>query len=196
MCTKYTCVYIRGGMRSWTNCFFLLACLFFWEKQKMWRQSANHSHSLRWESKTAPWEFQTKLLHYFFLSNNKSNLHQLRLVTRLSASCNVYACVLAHYVAHVNESCLQCEWFKSWWICMSHASRINSSRRTYECVPSRIGISYVTHGMSHASYMRIGHVTPLTLMLIHVTVTWMSLVTYMHASWMHDVTHLNKSCHT
>ena len=25
--------------------------------------------------KTAPWEFQTKLLHYFFTSNNKSNLH-------------------------------------------------------------------------------------------------------------------------
>jgi len=41
----------------------------------MWRQPANHSHSLRWEWKTAPWEFQTKLLHYFFLSNNKSNLH-------------------------------------------------------------------------------------------------------------------------
>ena len=41
----------------------------------MWRQSANHSHSLRWEQKTAPWEFQTKLLDYFFLSNNKSNLH-------------------------------------------------------------------------------------------------------------------------
>ena len=41
----------------------------------MWRQSANHSHSLRWEQKTTPWEFQTKLLHYFFLSNNKSNLH-------------------------------------------------------------------------------------------------------------------------
>ena len=33
--------------------------------------------SLRWESKTAPWEFQTKLLHYFFMSNNKSNLHTL-----------------------------------------------------------------------------------------------------------------------
>jgi len=41
----------------------------------MWRQSTNHIHSLRWEEKTAPWEFQTKLLHYFFLSNNKSNLH-------------------------------------------------------------------------------------------------------------------------
>jgi len=44
-------------------------------KKKMWRQSAHHSHSLRWEKKTAPWEFQTKLLHYFFMSNNKSNLH-------------------------------------------------------------------------------------------------------------------------
>ena len=41
----------------------------------MWRQSANHSHSLRWEEKTAPWEFQTKLLHYFFLIHNESNLH-------------------------------------------------------------------------------------------------------------------------
>ena len=25
--------------------------------------------------KTAPWEFQTKLLHYFFTSNNKNNRH-------------------------------------------------------------------------------------------------------------------------
>jgi len=41
----------------------------------MWRQSANHSLSLRWAWKTAPWEFQIKLLHYFFTSNNKSNLH-------------------------------------------------------------------------------------------------------------------------
>jgi len=41
----------------------------------MWRQSANHSLSLRWTYKTAPLEFQTKLLHYVFLSNNKSNLH-------------------------------------------------------------------------------------------------------------------------
>ena len=41
----------------------------------MWRQSVNHSLSLRWAWKTAPWEFQTKLLHYFFTSNNKSNLH-------------------------------------------------------------------------------------------------------------------------
>ena len=72
----HTCIHmLKGGMRSWTNCFFLLTCLFSWEKQKVWRQSANHSHSLRWELKTAPWEFQTKLLHYFFLSNNKSNLH-------------------------------------------------------------------------------------------------------------------------
>jgi len=43
----------------------------------MRQQSANHSPSLRWELKTAPWEFQTKLLnnHDFFLSNNKRNLH-------------------------------------------------------------------------------------------------------------------------
>jgi len=41
----------------------------------MWRQSANHSLSLRWAEKTAPWEFQIKLLHYFFMSNNTSNLH-------------------------------------------------------------------------------------------------------------------------
>ena len=26
----HTCIYmLRGGMRSWTNCFFLLTCLFF-----------------------------------------------------------------------------------------------------------------------------------------------------------------------
>ena len=41
----------------------------------MWRQWANHSLSLRWAYKSAPWEFQTKLLHYFFTSNNISNLH-------------------------------------------------------------------------------------------------------------------------
>ena len=29
----HMCIYIlRGGMRSWTNCFFLLTCLFFSEK--------------------------------------------------------------------------------------------------------------------------------------------------------------------
>jgi len=44
-------------------------------KKKIQQQSANHSHSLRWEWNTAPWEFQTKQLHYFFMSNNKSNLH-------------------------------------------------------------------------------------------------------------------------
>jgi len=32
--------------------------------------------------KTAPWEFQTKLLHYFFMSNNKSNLHSFNQQTR------------------------------------------------------------------------------------------------------------------
>jgi len=42
----------------------------------MWRQSANHSLSLRWAWKSAPWEFQTKLLHYFFTSSNKSNFHR------------------------------------------------------------------------------------------------------------------------
>jgi hypothetical protein len=29
----HMCIYmLRGGMRSWTNCFFLLTCLFFLEK--------------------------------------------------------------------------------------------------------------------------------------------------------------------
>ena len=41
----------------------------------MWRQSANCRLSIQWAWKTAPWEFQTKLLHYFFTSNTKSNLH-------------------------------------------------------------------------------------------------------------------------
>jgi len=40
----------------------------------MWLQSANHSLSLWWAWTTAPWEYQTKLLHSFFTSNNKSNL--------------------------------------------------------------------------------------------------------------------------
>jgi len=73
-----TFVYIYAVLRVlmiWANLFFLLTCLFSWEKQKMWRQSANHSLSLRWASKTAPWEFQTKLLHHFFTSNNKSNVY-------------------------------------------------------------------------------------------------------------------------
>ena len=39
---------------------------------------------------TAPWEFQTKLLHYFFLSNNKSNLHFE----------HTYECVTSHIYAH------------------------------------------------------------------------------------------------
>jgi len=30
------------------------------------------------EQTPAPWEFQTKLLYYFFMSNNKSNLHSER----------------------------------------------------------------------------------------------------------------------
>jgi len=37
-------------------------------KKKMSWQSANHSRSHQWEYKTAPWEFQTRLLHYFFMS--------------------------------------------------------------------------------------------------------------------------------
>ena len=44
-------VYVYAGLRVlmiWANCFFLVTCLFFWEKQKVWQQSANHSLSLRW----------------------------------------------------------------------------------------------------------------------------------------------------
>ena len=126
-CTKYTCVCICWdvGFDDLSKLpFFLLTCLFFWEKMKMWRQTVNHSHwlskggqgevgtsaisdrgcvllgsltmkprdrterfsniglikqsnthSLCWDSKTVPWEFQTKLLYYFFLRNNKNNLH-------------------------------------------------------------------------------------------------------------------------
>ena len=59
----------------------------------MWRQSAKHSHSLRWEQKSAPWEFQTKLLHYFFLSNNKSNLH-FTLSLLISSSVPKWPCTL------------------------------------------------------------------------------------------------------
>ena len=30
VCRVHMCIYVlRGGMRSWTNCFFLLTCLFF-----------------------------------------------------------------------------------------------------------------------------------------------------------------------
>jgi len=31
----HMCIYmLRGGMRYWTNCFFLLTCLFFWESRR------------------------------------------------------------------------------------------------------------------------------------------------------------------
>ena len=74
---------------------FLLTCLFFWEKQKMWQQSANFSHSLRWESLNAPWEFQTEPLRYFFMSNHKNNLHfsSFFLAVLLAASLSVSLCV-------------------------------------------------------------------------------------------------------
>ena len=57
-----TFVYIYAVLRVlmiWVNCFFLLTCLFFLEKYKMWRQLANHSLSLLWAQKTVPWDFQT-----------------------------------------------------------------------------------------------------------------------------------------
>jgi len=60
---------------SGLTAFFPFTCLFFWEKYKMWQQSKNHSRSLQWEQETLPREFQTKLLQYFFISINKSNLH-------------------------------------------------------------------------------------------------------------------------
>jgi len=41
--------------------------------------------SISSESRYAPWEFQTKLLHYFFTSNNKSNLH-MGLVARAGST--------------------------------------------------------------------------------------------------------------
>jgi len=72
----FVCIY--AGLRVlmiWATCLFSFNMSFLLRKEKMWRQSANHSHSPRSESKIAPWEFQTKLLHYFFTSNNKSNLH-------------------------------------------------------------------------------------------------------------------------
>jgi len=46
-----TFVYVCAGLQVlmiWANCFVLLTFLFFLIKQKMWRQSANHSLSLRW----------------------------------------------------------------------------------------------------------------------------------------------------
>ena len=47
----HLCIYmLRSGMRSWTNCFFLLTCLFFWEKQKMWRQSDEFAFEIQRES--------------------------------------------------------------------------------------------------------------------------------------------------
>jgi len=41
----------------------------------MRRQLAYFSHSLWREWKTALWEFQIKLQHYFFIINDKNNLH-------------------------------------------------------------------------------------------------------------------------
>jgi len=43
------------------------------------RLEHNNVHMVYLFQKTAPWEFQTKLLHYFFMSNYKSNLHSLLL---------------------------------------------------------------------------------------------------------------------
>jgi len=39
--------------------------------------SVSQMCTLMFTSSFAPWEFQTKLLYYFFLSNNKSNLHSV-----------------------------------------------------------------------------------------------------------------------
>ena len=58
----------------WANCFFLLTCLFFFSKVED-VTTISKSQSLTSVSITAPWEFQTKLLLYFFTSNKKSKLH-------------------------------------------------------------------------------------------------------------------------
>jgi len=50
--------------------------------------------------KTAPWELQTKLLHYFFTSNNKSNLHFTANETRAGAGHSDDACSRLHAPAH------------------------------------------------------------------------------------------------
>jgi len=59
----------------WANCLFSFnMSLLFRTVEDV--TTISKSQSLTSVSiKTAPWEFQTKLLHYFFTSNNKSNLH-------------------------------------------------------------------------------------------------------------------------
>jgi len=50
------------------------------------KYAVTHCHTLTHCS--APWKFQTKLLHYFFTSNNKSNLH---FTTQQYTATHVYA---------------------------------------------------------------------------------------------------------
>ena len=136
----------------------------------MWRQSANHSLSLRWAQKTAPWEFYTKLLHYFFTSNNKSNLH-------FNESCHTNEWVMSHiwmsHVTHIDESCHPYEWVMSH-IWMSHVTHMNGSCHTSEGVMSHIWKGHVTH--MNAS--------------CHTDECVMSQL------WTSHVTRMNASCHT
>jgi len=77
-CTKYICLYIYAGLRVlmiWLTAFFSFNMSFDLRKVEDVTTISKLIHSLRWELKIAPWGFQTKLLHYFSLSNNKSNLH-------------------------------------------------------------------------------------------------------------------------
>ena len=62
------CYWTLSSLLFGTNCVVVIA--------EYW--SSNHYTNTELIGRIAPWEFQTKLLHYFFLSNNKSNLHFTR----------------------------------------------------------------------------------------------------------------------
>jgi len=67
----YLSIYMLGSgfSRSGLAAFFLLTYLFFWEMYKIWRQTANFSHSLRWE-------YQVNRLH---LKSSKRNCYNISL---------------------------------------------------------------------------------------------------------------------
>jgi len=76
-----TFVYIYAGLRVlmiWANCLFFLSQVFSFEKSEGCDNNQQTIVTHFSENKRlhpGPWKFQTKLIHYFFLSNNKSNLH-------------------------------------------------------------------------------------------------------------------------
>ena len=78
ICVHSTFVYIYAGLRVlriWANCLFSLNVSFLLRKVEDVTRISKIQSLTSERIQTAPWEFQTKILHYFFISNNKNNLH-------------------------------------------------------------------------------------------------------------------------